>query len=185
MRCAIAAVVVLFAAVAHGADDAPKASGMLNGQRLKFPEKGVANGVKATIGLLASCHDESLFAADELKKALLGDHVRLEFPKPVTAEVMNKKVEFSELVFRRPLNTGVFWVRSGDTWRRYTKYEFPKEKPFVAWLAEAQVAARCSLVPSPAASPESVRLMCTPDPMVCCSAGRNWGRANSWEREYG
>jgi hypothetical protein len=45
---------------------------------------------------------------------------------------MNEKIEFSELVFRLPMNTGVFWVRTGDKWRRCSKYEFPKEEPFTA-----------------------------------------------------
>jgi hypothetical protein len=62
----------------------------------------------------------------------------LVFPKPVAVTVMEKKVEVSELVFRRPLNTGVFWVRTGDKWRRYSKYEFQKEKPFVEWLRQGQ-----------------------------------------------
>jgi hypothetical protein len=96
--------------------------------------------VKASVGLLESCHDESLFQADELTKAMQGDHVRVVFPRPITAQVLNEKVEFSELVFRLPLNTGVFWVRTGDRWRRYSKYEFQKEKPFVAWLGEARPA---------------------------------------------
>jgi hypothetical protein len=34
----------------------------------------------------------------------------------------------------------VFWVRTGDKWRRYTKYEFPKEEPLAAWLREARPA---------------------------------------------
>jgi hypothetical protein len=140
MRCGFATLVLLVAAVAVGAADVPKATGTRDGKPVKVPEKGLADGVKATLGLLESCHDESLFEADELKKALQGDHVRLVFPKPVTAEVLNKKVEFAELVFRLPLNTGVFWVRNGDTWRRYSKYEFQKEEPFEAWLRLAQPA---------------------------------------------
>ena len=84
MRCAFATLVMLFAAMAHGADGAPKATGTLDGKQLKFPEKGVADGVKATVGLLESCHDESLYQADELKKAEKGDHLRLVFPKPIT-----------------------------------------------------------------------------------------------------
>jgi hypothetical protein len=138
MRSGLAILIVLFASVAYGADDAPKATGMRDGKQVKFPEKGVADGVKATLGLLESCHDESLFQADELSTALQGDHVRLVFPKPITADVVNKKVEFSELVLRLPLNKGVFWVRAGDKWWRFSKYEFEKEKPVVAWLREAQ-----------------------------------------------
>jgi hypothetical protein len=140
MRWSIAALVVLFGAVAHGADDAPKVSGALDGKQLKFPEKGIADGVKATVGLLESCHDKSLFEADELKKAEQGDHIRFVFPKPITVRVVNEEVEVSELVFRRPLNTGVFWVRTGDKWRRYSKYEVQKEKPFEEWLRQGEPA---------------------------------------------
>jgi hypothetical protein len=138
MRSGLATLLVLFAAAAHGADAVPQATGTLDGQPVKFPAKGTAEGVKATVGLLESCHSLSLFQADELKKALRGDHVRLVFPKAIAAEVMNEKVKFSELVFRLPLNTGVFWVRTGDKWRRYSKYEFQKEKPFEDWLREAR-----------------------------------------------
>src|SRR5262249_44881289 len=132
--------VVLLTANACWAEDAPKATGTLEGKRVKFPEKSVVDGVKATVGLLESCHSESLYQADEFKNALQGDHIRLVFAKPITAEVTNEQIEFSELVFRLPMNTGVFWVRTGDNWRRYSKYEFEKEKPFAAWLGEAQPA---------------------------------------------
>jgi hypothetical protein len=131
---------MLFGAVAHSADDAPQATRTLDGKQLKFPKMGVADGVKATIDLLESCHDESLYQADELKKAEQGDHVRLVFAKPITVTVMREKVAVSELVFRWPLNTGVFWVRTGDKWRRYSKYELQKSEPFVAWLRQPQPA---------------------------------------------
>jgi hypothetical protein len=133
-------VVVFIAAAAHAADDSPKASGRLGGEPVLFPEQGIADSVKAAIGLLESCHDEILYQADEFRKALQGDHVRLVFAKPITAGVMNEKIEFSELVFRMPLNTGVFWARTGDKWRRYSKFEFQKEEPFTAWLRQARPA---------------------------------------------
>ncbi len=139
MRCIVAAVVVWFAAPL-AADESPRASGRLEAKPLAFAQKGIADGVKATIGLLESCHDESLYQADEFKKAEQGDHVRLVFARPITAKVMNEKIAFSELVFRLPMNTGVFWVRTGDTWRRYAKYEFPKEAPFTAWLRQTRPA---------------------------------------------
>jgi hypothetical protein len=140
MRKVLVAAVVLLTANAYWAEDAPKASGTLDGKRVQFPEKSVAGGVKATVGLLESCHSESLYQADEFQKALEGDHLRLVVAKPITASVNNEQIEFSEWVFRLPMNTGVFWVRTGDKWRRYSKYEFEKEKPFAAWLREAQPA---------------------------------------------
>lgn len=97
MRSAIVVLVLLFPAIAQGADSAPKVTGALHGKQVKWPEKGVAEGVKATVGLLQSCQSESLFDADELKKALEEDHVRLVLPKPMTAEVLDEKINFSEL----------------------------------------------------------------------------------------
>jgi hypothetical protein len=138
MRHALALVVV-FAVSAHGADDTPQASGTLDGKRVVFPTKGIADGVKATVGLLESCCSESLYQADELQKATRGDHVRLVFATPVAVTVMGKKLAASEVVFRLPMNTGVFWVRTGNTWRRFSKYQPQKEKPFRAWLREAQL----------------------------------------------
>jgi hypothetical protein len=140
MRNVLFVALVLVTAAACLAEDTPKATGTLEGKKVQFPEKGIADGVKATVSLLESCHDKSLYLADEFKKALQGDHVRLVFAKPITARVVNEEIEFSELVFRLPTNTGVFWVRSGEKWRRYSKYEFQKEAPFMAWLREAQPA---------------------------------------------
>jgi|SRR5579884_1167424 len=140
MRSVLGAVVVLLTATVGWAGDTPAASGRLEGKTVTFPAKSVADGVKASVGLLKSCHDESLYQADELKKALRGDFIRLVLTKPITARVNNEQIKFSELVFRLPLNTGVFWVRTGDQWRRYSKYEPAKEKPFTAWLREAQPA---------------------------------------------
>jgi hypothetical protein len=140
MRSVLLGVFVLVATTAYGADDAPKATGTLEGKKVKFPQNGIADGVKSIVGLLESCCDESLYNADELKKAEQGDYVRVVFAKPITVTVMSEKVEVSELLFRLPLNTGVFWLRSGNKVRRYSKYKPQKEKPFVAWLKEAQPA---------------------------------------------
>jgi hypothetical protein len=138
MRNVLFVALVLVTAAACRAEDTPKASGTLEGTKVKFPEKGIAEGVKATLGLLESCHDKSLYEADELKQAKEGDHIRLVFAKPITVRVVNEDVEVSELVFRLPTNTGVFWLRSGDKWRRYSKYEPQKVEPFLTWLREAQ-----------------------------------------------
>jgi hypothetical protein len=140
MRTVLVVALVLVTAAACRAEDTPKGSGILEGMKVKFPEKVIADGVKATIGLLESCSDKSLYEADELKKARQGDHIRLVFPKPITVRVVNEEVEVSELVFRLPFNTGVFWLRSGEKWGRYSKYQVQKEEPFRAWLGEAEPA---------------------------------------------
>lgn len=138
MRSILLAVAVLVTAAACQVGDTPKATGTLDGKKVSFPEKSVADGVKATVGLLESCCDESLYQADEFQTARRGDHVRLVFAEPITVTVMEERVEVSELVLRLPLETGVFWLRSGDKVRRFTKYRYQMEVPFVAWLREAQ-----------------------------------------------
>jgi hypothetical protein len=156
MRSVAISTMLLFAAIASGADappkasgtvavdDLPKASGTLDGKKVQFPAKGVAEGVKATIGLLESCHAISdgtiAYTAADLKKAQQGDHVRLVFTKPITVTVLGNKIKVLELVFTQPLNTGVFWLRSGDKVVRCTKYEFEKQRRFEAWRNEAQPA---------------------------------------------
>jgi hypothetical protein len=135
MRCLILAVFLLVSATAvHGANDAPRATGIIEGQKVKFPEKGIAEGVKATVGLLESCCDESLFQAAELQKARQGDHIRLVFPTPISVTVMRDKLDVSEVIFSR----GVFWLQSRNTFRRYSKYRFEKVKPFEEWRQQAQ-----------------------------------------------
>ena len=140
MRSGFATLVVLLAVAAQGAEHAHQATGTLDGQQVTFPDNVGVQGVKATIALLESCHDESLYKADELEKALQGDHIRMVFPQPINTVVMNEKIACSELVFRLPLNSGVFWVKAEDKWRRYSKYEIQNEQPFVSWLKEAQSA---------------------------------------------
>lgn len=134
------AVVVTVATNAFPIEGGLTATGTIDSKTITFPESSLSEGVKATVGLLESCHDKSPFNKAELKKAKQGDHLRLSFGEPVAADVTNDHVKISELVFRLPMNTGVFWVRSENKWQRYTKFEFPKQKPFEDWLKMAQPA---------------------------------------------
>jgi len=143
MRCLLLAVVLMVSAIhAHGADDGPRATGTLEGQQVKFPQKGLDEGIKATVGLLESCHDASdgtvAYTVEDLKKALQKDHVHLVLAKPLTVTVLDRKLQVSELIFTQPTGRGVFWLRSGTTIHRCTKFEFQKAKPFEEWLKQAQ-----------------------------------------------
>jgi hypothetical protein len=140
MRCAIVLAAAILVTLAHGADDATKATAILDGKKMQFPEEGLAEGVKATITLLESCHSKGDGTAADLKKAGEGDHVRLVFAKPTAVTVLDEKLEVSELVFTQPLNTGVFWLRCGDKVVRCSKYEPRWEKDFIAWRNQATVA---------------------------------------------
>jgi len=129
MRSILLGVVMAVTATANGADDTPVATGILHGKRVKFSEKGLAEGAKATIVLLESCHhvDDVTPALADLKKARQGDHVRLVFARPVAVTVLGKTFEVSELIFTQPLNIGVFWLRGGRRLVRCAKFEPQKE----------------------------------------------------------
>lgn len=128
----------------RGADDTASATAILDGKKMRFPAGEIAAGIQATIALLESCHDLSdntvKYTADDLKKAQKGDHVRLVFAKAVAVTVLGEKLKVSEVVFTQPLNTGVFWLRCGERVVRCTKYEFEKEKDFIAWRNKAKIA---------------------------------------------
>ena len=51
MRGVLLAVALAVTVTACKADDAPVATGILHGNRVKFSEEGLAEGAKATIGL--------------------------------------------------------------------------------------------------------------------------------------
>src|SRR5262245_22437527 len=145
MQYTLLPVLLLVVAVAQGPGEAvegPSATGKLDWKTVRFPAKTIEQGVKATVELLESCCDRDdgsiPYTVAELKKAQAGDHVRLVFPKPIT--VFGGKVEVSELIFTQPSNTGVFWLRSRDKVRRFTKFQFQKQKAFAAWREEAQPA---------------------------------------------
>jgi len=54
MRWALAAKVLVLAAPAKAAEDAPRAWGMVGVKKVRFPDEGVASGVKAVMALLES-----------------------------------------------------------------------------------------------------------------------------------
>jgi hypothetical protein len=142
MRYLPLAVVLALAGAACGADDLPTADGVLDGKKVTFPEKGRADGAKAIIALLESCHslDAETPTAADLKKARQGDHLRLVFARPVEVTVLGKRFAVSELVFTQPSNTGVFWLRAGDKVVRCAKFEIQKEGPFNRWREQARPA---------------------------------------------
>ncbi len=117
-----------------------KASGRRDGKSVQFAEKGVAAGAKATLAILESCHslDAETGTVEDWKQAIEGDHVRFGFATPIAVSVLNDKFAITELVFTQPLNTGVFWLRSGNKVIRCSKFEYPKEKAFVEWRNTAE-----------------------------------------------
>ena len=56
MRFAPVSVLLFVATACYGADDVPKVTRKLDGHTTTFPAKSIAEGLKATIGAIESCH---------------------------------------------------------------------------------------------------------------------------------
>jgi hypothetical protein len=56
MRFTPVAVLLFVAPACPGADDATRATRKLDGDKTTFPAKSIAEGVRATIGAIESCH---------------------------------------------------------------------------------------------------------------------------------
>ncbi len=133
----ILAILILMT-IGPGSPDLPKVSGILEGRNVTFTEKARENALKAILPLLGSCHSADTGTEADLKKAETGDHVRLVLEKPIP--IPGEATEITEIVFTQPINTGVFWLRSGDRVLRRTKYEPAKTYAFEAWLRQAVAA---------------------------------------------
>lgn len=139
-RSILLTTILMLAAGSGPAAEPPQATGILDGKPIVFAQRTVPVGAKAALALLESCHDESLFAAEELRTAERGDHLRLVFAEPISVTIQGERLPAAEVVLRLPTRTGVFWVRSGEKVRRFAKYEFEHERPFAAWFDEARTA---------------------------------------------
>lgn len=140
MRTFLVSVLVLFAAaVARAAEEPPTATWTVEGKTYRLTKDGLKNGAPAVIEFLGSCSTETAprgggdYTKDDWKTARSGEHFHIVFCKPQTVRVMDAPVAVDELVF----SSGAIWVRSGDKFRRFAKYDFKKSQAFEAWLRNA------------------------------------------------
>ena len=128
---------LLIAGLAQGAEERVTAVISLDGKKQPIAEKEMAPGVKATVTLLESCTDVSPGTITDLTRAQAGNHIRFHFPSPIKVNIAGESLSVSEIVLTQPLNTGVFWLRSGDKVIRCTKYQFKKLEAYQAWQDRA------------------------------------------------
>jgi len=117
-----------------------KAAWNVDGHTYVIENRSLKNGVEVVIAFLRSCTSEaakrggSRYTKDDFRNALAGEHFHLVFAKPQMIEVMEKRVEVAELAHA----SGAIWVKSGDSVRRFSKYDFKSERAFDKWLREAE-----------------------------------------------
>jgi hypothetical protein len=79
---------------------------------------------EAAVKLLASCHSSCPSAEKDFESLFRQCHLHVKFSKPREVTVQEgKRVKVDELIISFPTNTGGIWVRSGDDYRYFTKFE--------------------------------------------------------------
>lgn len=140
MRFRIAAVLILFTAVAQPAEDTPKATWRIQGANYEVAKQSVKGSLKVVLECLESCaygetadRNGQKYTKDDLEKALAGDHFQVVFEKARMVTVINKPLEVTELV----IAAGSIWVRSGDKVHRFAKYGYKQWDAFLALRQDA------------------------------------------------
>jgi hypothetical protein len=91
---------------------------------LGFVAKDRAKLADAAATMLSSCHSSCPSTEKDFESLFRQCHLHVKFAKP--REVVVKegtKVKVDELIISFPTNTGGIWVRSGNDYRYFTKFE--------------------------------------------------------------
>jgi hypothetical protein len=91
---------------------------------LGFTEKDREKIADAAAKLLSSCHSSCPSTEKDFESIFRQCHLHVKFAKPPEVTVKEgKKIKVDELVVSFPTNTGGIWVRSGDEYYYFTKFE--------------------------------------------------------------
>jgi hypothetical protein len=92
---------------------------------LGFTEKDREKIAAAATQLLLSCHSSCPSTEKDFESIFRQCHLHVKLAKPIDVDVKHgKKVKVDELVVSFPTNTGGIWVRSGDEYHYFTKFEY-------------------------------------------------------------
>jgi hypothetical protein len=111
----------------RAADAKTTATVKLGGRKLTLAGGYITEYEGLVIALLGNCSFEINAATatkERWEKALKGDHLRIRFAKPHTFEVTSK-VEAEEIIvtLSQTLMPNGVWVRNGNRYRGFTKYQ--------------------------------------------------------------
>jgi hypothetical protein len=91
---------------------------------LGFAEKDREKIADAALKMLASCHSSCPSTEKDFESLFRQCHLHVKFAKPREVVVQRtEKVKVDELIVSFPTNIGGIWVRSGDDYRYFTKFE--------------------------------------------------------------
>ena len=116
------AIVVLLSA--FGADPAsvPAVRALLV-THLGFTEKQREKLAEAAVKMLASCSSSCPSSEKDFESLFKQCHLHVRFAKPREVTADRKKIKVDELIVSFPTNTGGIWVRTGEDYHYFTKFE--------------------------------------------------------------
>jgi hypothetical protein len=93
---------------------------------LGFTEKEREKLADAAVKLLSSCSSSCPSKEKDFEAIFRQCHLHIKFAKPreVAVRGEGKKIQVDEFVVSFPTNTGGIWVRCGDDYSYFTKFEY-------------------------------------------------------------
>jgi hypothetical protein len=92
---------------------------------LAFSDKDRDKLADAAARMLASCHSSCASSEKDFDSLLRQCHLHVKFAKPREVAVRDGiKIKVDELIISFPTNTGGIWVRSGEDYHMFTKFEY-------------------------------------------------------------
>jgi hypothetical protein len=90
-----------------------------------FTEKDRQKLANAAVKMLSSCSSSCPSAEKDFQSIFRQCHLHVKFARPreVAVKREGKKVKVDELIISFPTNTGGIWVRTGDDYHYFTKFE--------------------------------------------------------------
>ena len=90
---------------------------------LGFTEKQRELLAEAAVRMLASCSSSCPSSEKDFESLFKQCHLHVKFAKPREVTADRKKIRVDELIVSFPTNTGGIWVRTGEDYHYFTKFQ--------------------------------------------------------------
>ena len=90
---------------------------------LAFADKDRKSLAEAAVKMLSSCHSSCPSSEKDFESLFKQCHLHVKFAKPREVTADRKKVMVDELIVSFPTNTGGIWVRTGEDYHYFTKFQ--------------------------------------------------------------
>ena len=116
------AIVVLLSVLGADPASVPEVRALLV-THLGFTEKQREKLAEVAVKMLASCSSSCPSSEKDFESLFKQCHLHVKFAKPREVTADRKKIKVDELIVSFPTNTGGIWVRTGEDYHYFTKFE--------------------------------------------------------------